>query len=150
MTSSLSSMNAAAVRAADTLLRGVGGRQVILRTPAPALPNDVGEQLGLSVPQFQDYPIAPVVYRRLRPRLPSGEPTSITPAPQYELLVSATAINALIGSTAYNSAATLFAVAFGFLIDGVLLAIESATYSELGGAPYLYRLLLRAPHALRT
>ena len=36
------------------------------------------------------------------------------------------------------------------LIDNVLLEIESATCSELGGAPYLYRLLLRAPQALRT
>ena len=53
----MASVNAAAIRAADTLLRGVGGRQVLLRTPAPAIPNDDGEQLGLSSPQFQDFPI---------------------------------------------------------------------------------------------
>jgi hypothetical protein len=123
---------------------------VLLRTPAPAVPNDDGEQLGLSVPQFQDSPLSPVVYRRVRPRIPSGIATASSRPAQYELLVSATAINNLVGSLAYGSAATLFAVAFGILIDGVLMEIESATYSELGGAPYLYRLLLRGPMALRT
>lgn len=150
MANIMSSVNAAAIRAADTLLRGVGGREVFLRSPAPAIPDDDGEQLGLSVPQFQDSSIAPVVYRRLRPRLPSSPATANSQAPQYELLISATAINALIGSIAYSSAATLFAIAYGVLIDGTLLEIESATYSELGGAPYLYRLLLRSPQALRT
>ncbi|MBB5057232.1 hypothetical protein HDF16_001917 [Granulicella aggregans] len=146
----MASVNAAAIRAADTLLRGVGGRQVLLRTPAPAIPNDDGEQLGLSTPQFQDFPITPVIYRRIRPRLPSSVAATQSPAPQYELLISATAVNALIGSQEYNSAAKLFNTACGILIDGVLLNIESANYSELGGAAYLYRLLLRAPQALRT
>jgi hypothetical protein len=146
----MASVNAAAIRAADTLLRGVGGRQVLLRTPALAIPNDDGEQLGLSTPQFQDFPITPVIYRRIRPRLPSSVAATQSPAQQYELLISATAVNTLIGSQDYNSAATLFNTAFGILIDGVLLNIESATYSELGGAAYLYRLLLRAPQALRT
>jgi hypothetical protein len=146
----MASVNAAAVRAADTLLRGVGGRQVFLRTPAPAIPDDDGEQLGLSTPQFQDFPLCPAIYRRIRPRVPSSVATAASPAPQYELLLSATAVNALIGSQAYNSAATLFNTAFGVLIDSVLLEIESATYSELGGAAYMYRLLLRTPQALRT
>ena len=141
-----SSVNAAAVRAADTLLRSVGGRQVLLRAPAPANPDDDGEQLGLAVPQFQDSPLRPVVYRRVRPKLSS---VANTPA-QYELLVSVTAVNALIGTQAFDSAETLFAVAFGVLIDGDLMQIESATTSEIGGAPYLYRLLLRAPLALQT
>jgi hypothetical protein len=146
----MASVNAAAIRAADTLLRGVGGRQVLLRTPAPAIPDDDGEQLGLSTPQFQDFPLCPVIYRRIRPRIPSSVATAQSHPAQYELLVSATAVNALIGSQQYNSAATLFSTAFGVLIDGVLLEIESATYSELGGAAYLYRLLLQVPQALRT
>ena len=53
----MASVNAAAVRAADTLLRGIGGTQVLLRTPAPANPDDDGEQLGLSTPLFQDFPL---------------------------------------------------------------------------------------------
>jgi len=142
----MASVNAAAVRAADTLIRSVGGTQVLLRTPAPANPDDDGEQLGLSTPQFQDSPLSPVVYRRVRPKF-SAVTNSHT---QYELLVSATAVNALIGSGAYDSADTLFATAFAVIIDSVPLEIVSATASEIGGAPYIYRLLLQAPLALKT
>jgi hypothetical protein len=42
----------------------------------------------------------------------------------------------------------LFATAFGVLIDGVLMEVESATESEVLGTPYVYRLVLRAPVAL--
>lgn len=144
------SVNAAAVRAADALLRSVGGAQVLLRAPAPANPHDDGEQLGLAIPQFQDSPLTPVVYRKLRPRIPASLSKTASKPTQYELLISATAVNALIGPQAFDSAETLFAVAFGVLIDGDLMQIESATTSEIGGAPYLYRLLLRGPLALRT
>ncbi len=146
MNSSRSSVNAAAVRAADTLIRSVGGRQVLLRTPAPANPDDDGEQLGLSVPVFQDFPLSPVVYRRVRPTF-----NAITSTPtRYELLVSATAVNALIGPQIFTSAETLFASAFAVVIDSILLEIVSATTSEIGGAPYMYRLLLQAPLLLKT
>jgi len=142
----MASVNAAVIRAADTLLRGVGGTQVLLRAPAPANPGDDGEQLGLSTPQFQDSLLSPVVYRRVRPKF-----SAVTNSPtQYELLVSATAVNALIGSGAYDSADTLFAIAFAVIIDSVPLEIVSATASEIGGAPYMYRLLLQAPLALKT
>jgi len=142
----MASMNAAAIRAADTLLWGVGGTEVLLRAPAPAIPDDDGEQLGLSTPQFQDSPLSPVVYRRVRPKF-----SAVTSSPtQYELLVSATAVNALVGSEAYDSAETLFATAFAVIIDSVPLEIVSATASEIGGAPYIYRLLLQAPLAFKT
>lgn len=142
----MASVNAAALRAADTLLRSIGGTQVLLRTPAPAVPDNNGEQLGLSTPQFQDSPLCPVVYRRLRSKF-----SAVTNAPtQYELLVSATAVNTLISTTAFDSAATLFAVAFAVVIDSVPLEIVSATTSEIGGAPYMYRLLLQAPLTFKT
>ncbi len=63
-------------------------------------------------------------------------------------MVSATAVNALVGSLGYSAANVLFATAFGVLIDGVLMEIESASESEVSGTPYLYRLDLRAPLAL--
>lgn len=142
----MASLNAAAIRAADSLLRTVGGRQVLLRTPAPANPNDDGEQLGLTTPVFQDAAFGPVVFRRLRPKLSTG-PNSLA---EYELLASATAVNALIGTFSDQSAEALFATAFGVLLDDILMEIVSSTWSEIGGAPYLYRLLLRAPFALNT
>jgi hypothetical protein len=131
-----------AQRAADVLLQCAGGRAVLLRMPAPATPGDATEQLGLAVPTFQDVELAPVVFRKARATTADGK------AAKSELMVSATAVNALVGSLGYSAASVLFSVAFGVLIDGVLMGVESATESEVGGAAYVYRLVLREPMAL--
>jgi hypothetical protein len=131
-----------AQRAADVLLRCGGGRSVLLRMPAPASAGDTTEQLGLAVPSFQDLELAPVVFRKARATMANGKAT------KTELMVSATAVNALVGSMGYSAANVLFATAFGVLIDEVLMEIESATESEVGGSTYVYRLVLRAPLAL--
>jgi hypothetical protein len=150
----MANVNAAAVRAADTLLRGVGGRKVLLRMPAPAIAGDDGEQLGIATPEFQDTPLWPVVFRRVRatmtPATALETGATARKAIQYELLVSATAVGTLVSSLTYESAAVLFRNAFGVLVDEELLEVESATWSEIDGAPYLFRLLLRAPLALLT
>jgi hypothetical protein len=129
-------------RAADVLLQCAGGRAVLLRMPAPASSGDTTEQLGLAVPTFQDVELAPVVFRKARATTAEGK------AAKWELLVSATAVNALVGSLGYSAASVLFATAVGVLIDGVLMEVESATESEVGGAPYVYRLVLQAPLGL--
>jgi hypothetical protein len=126
----------AATRAADTLLRGTGGRAVTLRLPAPAAAGDAG-QLGLAAPGFEDVELAPVVFRSAQGF--QGK------ASHRELLVSATAVAALAGSLGYGAAEALFAAAFGVLVDGVLLSIESTTVAEAAGSAYLYRLSLRVP-----
>jgi hypothetical protein len=131
-----------AQRAADVLLRCGGGRAVLLRMPAPASSGDPTEQLGLAVPSFQDVELAPVVFRKSRATVADGK------AATTELMVSATAVNALVGSLGYLAANVLFATAFGVVIDGVLMEIESASESEAGGTTYVYRLMLRAPLAL--
>lgn len=114
----------------------------MLRTPAPATAGDTAEQLGLAVPEFQDVELAPVVFRKAKSTAPDGV------AAKRELIVSATAVDSLVGSMAYAAASVLFATALGVLIDGVLMEIESATESEVGGTAYVYRLLLRAPLAV--
>ena len=68
-------------------------------------------------------------------------------AATQELLVSASAIAALLGSLGFGAAEAMFAAAFGVLIDGVLLTIESAATMEASGSAYLYRLILRQPIA---
>ena len=136
---------AAAVRAADVLLRCAGGRSVLLRMPANASAGDTTEQLGLAAPEFQDVELAPVVFRKARQAALSvtGEK-----AVRRELVVSATAVQKVVGSLGYSAASVLFATAFGVLIDGVLMEVVSATESEVFGAPYVYRLVLRAPLSL--
>jgi hypothetical protein len=131
-------MNAVGVRlAADVLLRGVGGRAVMLRLPAPAGAGDVTEQLGLATPEFQDVELAPVLLER------GNGATRL-------MLVSANAVNVLVGSIGYSAANVLFANAFGVLVDGVLMEVESVTDTELSGTPYIYRVTLREPVALRV
>jgi hypothetical protein len=134
----------ATARAADVLLRAMGGRTVMLRMPAPAVPADLTEQLGIATPAFQDLPLAPVVYRKARATVTEGKPA------KWELLVSATAIESLVGSLAYASASVLFTNAYGVLCDDELFEIVSATPEQAFNHPYVYRLILRAPQAQIT
>jgi hypothetical protein len=129
----------AAVRTANVLLRGVGGRTVLLRMPATASAGDVTEQLGLATPQFQDVELTPVVFRSARATVAEGKAT------KWELLVAGDTVEALVGSLGYGAAESLFGAAFGVLIDGVLMTVESATAAEVAGSAYLYRLVVRAP-----
>lgn len=130
-----------AIRTADVLLRAMGGRRVLLRIPAPAVPSDTTEQLGLATPQFQDLPLGPVVFRKARATVVIGNAT------RWELLVSASAVENIVGSLSYSSASILFAQALGIVCDDELLEIISATDEQVNGGPYLYRLILRAPQA---
>jgi len=119
------------------MLRGSAARSVMLRISASAIPADPTEQLGLAVPQFQDIELAPVVFRTAAARLAESK------ANQRELIVSATAVEALTGLHGFASARALFASAFGVLIDDVLLTITGVTELEAGGAIYAYRIELR-------
>ena len=139
--SDLVSATDAGARSTDVLLRAMGGRSVMLRMPAPAVPADVTEQLGIATPEFQDLPLTPVVFRKARATTVDGK------AAKVELMVSATAVQGLVGSLAYGSASLLFANAFGVLCDDELFAVESATSEQAFGQPYVYRLVLRAPLA---
>jgi hypothetical protein len=142
----LLSGSAAAVRAADVLLRGAGGRAVLLRMPVQASAGDETEQLGLAVPTFQDVEMAPVVFRKSRQAVTTQ--AAVGKVARWELMVSASAVDALVGSLWYSAASVLFATAFGVLIDGVLMTVESMTTSDAFGAPYVYRLVIDAPVAL--
>jgi hypothetical protein len=126
-------------RVADALLLGSGGRAVKLRVPAPAAPADPAEQLGLAVPQFQDLDLSPAIFRNTSPKVTEGE------AARRDLIVSASAVASLTGSTDPGPAEALFASALGVLVDGTLLTIVSATGMEAGGAVFAYRLALREP-----
>ena len=134
----------AQVRIADALLRGLGGRTVLLHVPAPAVQGDLGEQVGLAAPEFQDLELGPVAFRKVRAKIATAETER---AAEYELLVSASAVKRLVGSLEYGSASVLFGQAAGVLVDGALLQITSATSAEGFGTVYLYRLGLKGSAA---
>jgi hypothetical protein len=121
----------AALRAAEALLRANGGRDVLLRLPAPAANGNDAEQLGLATPLFQDAPLGPAAFRK------AGETTS--------LLVAGYAVQALLGSLKFDSADVLFETAAGVVVDGVLYAITASEPAQFAGVTCCYRLTLREP-----
>jgi hypothetical protein len=126
----------AASRIADTLLRVVGGREVQLRVPTQPSPGD-GGQLGQPSPAFEDYSLAPVVFRRLLPTMTKGEPN------RYELLISSNAVTNLVATLAVSSAEAMFQTAVGVVVDSNVMPIVAIGASEAFGAAYLYTLTLR-------
>lgn len=127
----------APARAADALLRALGGNVVMLRVPGNAMAALDTEQLGLSEPQFEEIAIGPAVFRRVMATKADGK------GERAELLVSATTILRIVGSLGFDSASVLFAQAAGVVVNGTLLQIAGASSSEIFGQPYLYRLQLR-------
>ena len=117
-------------RAAETLLRGVGGRVVLLRMPAAAAGGDESEQVGLATAGFNDVQLAPCVFRKAGAR--------------GELLVSAAAVRGVVGSLEFDSAMVLFKTAAGVVVDGVVLEIESVAVVESAGVAICYRVGLKA------
>lgn len=128
----------AARRAAESLLRSTGGRAVFLRVPAPASGSSVNEELGLATPEFQDAELSPVVFRKARPR-------SQKDGDRWELMVSAISVARIVGDTGVTDATKLFATAMGVLVGDSLMEVESMSSSDLGGSPYVYRIVLRVP-----
>ena len=118
-------------RHADALLRAAGGRTVMLRLAGAAVPGNDAEQLGLATPLFQDVPLGPVAFHK------ANDAT--------KLLVSASAVEAVLGTLAYDSADVLFETAVGVLIDQVLYEITNSYVSQAMGAAYCYWLVLRRP-----
>ena len=113
----------------------------MLRMPAPAIPADVCEQLGIAAPVFQDYVLSPALSRKTHATVASGK------AATFELLVSAIAVEKLLGSLEHASAKVLFANAYGVVTNDDLYAIMSATQQPPIGEAHMYRLVLQAPLA---
>jgi hypothetical protein len=92
---------------------------------------DDAEQLGLATPQFNDVVLAPCVFHKA---------DSVK-----TLLVAATAVDAIVGSLAFDSPDVLFETAIGVVIDGVVYEITDSIASQSMGQAYCYRLTLQRP-----
>jgi hypothetical protein len=124
---------------ADALLHSLGGSAVALRFPMAAQSAQDAEQLGLSAPAFEDVPLGPAVFRRLHARLEKSGPA------KYELLISASAVNAQMSTLGLSSVDELFAAGLGIVVRGTLLGVLSVTASEAFGQAYIYRVQLEGP-----
>jgi hypothetical protein len=122
---------AALVRAANALLKALGGDQISLVLPATATAADAAGQLGLVDPGVQNVVISPVVTRNL-PVGTSG------PMRKIEFTLPASAIEAQLPSLGMGSADDLFAAALGLMYDGNLFHVEAVVTENFAGTAYFY------------
>ncbi len=131
---------AAAARAADAMLRTLGGTEVILLFPAAGMPGDAVAGLGLVDPGVVQAVIGPVIVREftmesggLRPRVSDG------PRRRIESLAAPSARAEQVSQRGVAAADVLFETALGLVYDGEVFHIEGFVVERLAGVAYLYR-----------
>lgn len=122
------------MRAADALLRALGGDQVGLVLPMPTQTGSDSTQLGLTDPGVQQLTISPVVVRAL-PSPKTG------PRVRLEFLISASAVANAVDEEGASSAQALFDLALGIQHQADLFHIESVSTEYFAGTAYLYRVV---------
>jgi hypothetical protein len=123
---------AAAVRAADAMMRTLGGTEVILLFAAAGLPGEGIAELGLVDPGVVQALIAPVVVREI-----STENSG--PRRHIELLAGQAALAQQVSQRNVASADVLFETALGLVYCGEVFHNQGFMVERLGGATYLYR-----------
>lgn len=125
---------------ADALLRSVAGTSALLRLTGTNSDSNQSE-VGLLATVFSQAVISPVVMRKLRPTFKDGD------SPRWELLVSATGVQAQVHALNLPSAQALFTMALAVTIGEQDYLIESISSNEAFGQVYLYRLSLRQAYS---
>jgi hypothetical protein len=121
---------------ADALLRSLTGTTAIFRVTGTSA--DAGQsEMGMVATTFAEVVVSPVVMRKLRPTWQEGNES------QWELLVSATAVEQQVNALDLELAQSLFAMTLAVTVAGQDYLIESIAANEAFGQVYLYRLLLR-------
>ncbi len=124
----------AVLRAADALLRALGGDEIGLVLPLPTETGSDSTQLGLTDPGVQQLTISPVVVRTLP--APNGGPRV-----RLEFLISASAVANAVDEEGADSAEALFDLALGIQHQADLFHIESVSTEYFAGTAYLYRVV---------
>ena len=122
----------AAVRAAEALLRTLGGTTIIVRMPQDVVTAGDFTQLGLQAIATQDVELSPVVARALTPQKDSLR--------RVELSISAASLSRAKDINDADSAEQFFYAALGVFYADRLWRIAGLQVEEFGGMPYLYRL----------
>ena len=120
----------------DALLRSLGGSVAMLRMPVAAT-TAIGEQLGAPTAGFADLPLSPAAFRKVRVAISDGNQA------KYELLISASAVEAQVSQLGLSSAEVLFAMGLGITVGKEFFVIEGVSFTSAGGYACVYRVLLR-------
>lgn len=121
---------------ADALLRSVSGTTALLRVTGANTDTNQAE-VGLVATTFAQVVVSPVVMRKLRTAIKDGD------ANRWELLISATSVQAQVNALNLASAQSLFTMTLAVTVGGQDCLIESVASNEAFGQVYLYRLILR-------
>ena len=124
----------AAIRAADAMLRTLGGAEVLLLFAGAGLPADRVAELGLVDPGVEQAVIAPVLVRELATEN-SG------PRRRIELVAGRSAMAEQVSQRNVASAEVLFETALGVVYQGEMFHIEGFVVERFAGVAYLYRVL---------
>jgi hypothetical protein len=120
----------------DALLRSLGGSVAMLRMPVAAT-SGIGEQLGAPTAGFADLPLSPAAFRKTRVAVSDGNQA------KYELLISASAVEAQVSQLGLSSAEVLFAMGLGITVGKEFFVIEGISFTSAAGLACMYRVLLR-------
>ena len=119
------------VRAADAMLRALGGETVSLLLPATATAADAAGMLGLVDPGVQEVVIGPVVARELR----TG---NLGPRRRVEFTLPASAVAEQLPALGMGSAEDLFNAALGLRYGTELFHVETVVPESFAGTACLY------------
>ena len=121
----------ALVRAADALLRALGGDTVSLLLPATAMASDAAGQLGLVDPGVQESIFSPVVTRALATGT-LGRDGGLSSRCRRRRLSSR------LSALGMGTAEDLFDAALGLMYGGDLFHIETVVPENFAGTAYFY------------
>lgn len=121
---------------ADALLRSLSGTCAQLCVTGATGETNQSE-LGLVATTFTQVVLSPVVIHKLRTTNKDGD------ANRWELLVSATSVQAQVRALDLATAQSLFAMTLSVAVGEQKFLIESVAANEAFGQVYLYRLILR-------
>ena len=126
----------AAVRAAEALLRTLGGSTISVRVPLGVVAGGNANELGLAGAATEDVSLSPVVARRARAQAKNTRG-------RVELLISATSLATAKNISDAAASEAFFDSALGVIHDGILKRIVSFAVEDFGGMPYLYRVVVQ-------
>ncbi len=118
-------------RAADALLKALGGETVSLLLPGTAMASDAAGQLGLVDPGVQEVVISPVVTRALV----TG---NIGPRRRIEFTLPASAIAHQLPALGMGTGEELFNAVLALEYCGRLFHIEKVVPENFAGTAYFY------------
>ena len=120
-------------RAAESMLRALGGGEVSIRCPVTPAANSANAELGIDGPVTQDFTVWPVVARACVARVSD-------PRQRFEFLFAPSTLTAYLADRGQDAQA-FFQAALGIVHEEKLLYIESMATDTIADTPYLYRVI---------